>query len=59
MEIKQIGKIVGGQDGAIFGGLLFRFSSRGEGRVYELSRLQGAAAGEEPTEPMCRFTLVR
>lgn len=57
MEIKQIGKIVGGQDGAIFGGLLFRFSSRGEGRVYELSRLQGATAGEEPTEPMCRFTL--
>lgn len=57
MEIKQIGKIAGGQDGAIFGGLLFRFSSRGEGRVYELSRLQGAAAGEEPTEPMCRFTL--
>lgn len=57
MEIKQIGKIVGGQDGAIFGGLLFRFSSRGQGYAYDLSAVDAEREGDGIVEPLCSFTL--
>ena len=40
MEIQKIGKIYSGQDGAIFGNELFRFDSRGGGRVYDISALR-------------------
>lgn len=43
MKITSIGKIKGGQDGAIFNGLLFRFDS-GNCTVYELNRLGEAVA---------------
>lgn len=39
MKIKQIGKITDGQDGAIFGGLLFRFKTNGLCYVYDLKNL--------------------
>ena len=39
MKITQIGKIGGGQDGAIYGELLFRLDHTGGVRVYDLSAL--------------------
>lgn len=47
MKIKNIGKIVGGQDGAIYGNLLFRFDG-GKCKVYDLTNL---------AEPVDCFTL--
>ena len=38
MELLHRGTICRGQDGAIWGDLLFRFSSSGDCRVYDLSR---------------------
>ncbi len=40
MEIKQIAKIVGGQDGAIYGSELFRFNANGSCSVYDLKDLK-------------------
>ena len=37
MEITRIGRIRGGQDGAIFGSLLFRLDHTGHGAVYDLA----------------------
>ena len=37
MKITHIASIKGGQDGAIHGDLLFRFTTKGEGLVYDLS----------------------
>ncbi|MBP3390579.1 MAG: hypothetical protein J6L58_02700 [Clostridia bacterium] len=48
MEIKQIGKIVYGQDGAVFGGYLFRFNHKSECTVYLL---------EDFTKPLAEFKL--
>ena len=39
MVIRDISKIIGGQDGAIYKNYLFRFSSRGGCTVYDLSAL--------------------
>ena len=39
MNIKQIGNITDGQDGAVFGGLLFRFKTNGLCYVYNLNNL--------------------
>lgn len=39
MNIKQIGNITDGQDGAVFGGLLFRFKTNGLCYVYDLKNL--------------------
>ncbi len=36
MNITRIGKISGGQDGAVFGSLLFRFDENGNGTVYDI-----------------------
>lgn len=38
MELIKRGQISAGQDGAIWGGLLFRFETRGQCHVYDLSR---------------------
>ena len=46
MEITKIGQIGGGQDGAIFGDLLFRFNAKGEGAVYDLSQKPVNGEGE-------------
>lgn len=46
MEIKQIGKIQGGQDGAIYKNELFRFNAKGECFVFNLSNLDMLNAGE-------------
>ena len=39
LEIKALGKIESGQDGAIFGDYLFRFSARGMCKVYDVNKL--------------------
>jgi len=56
MKITKIGKIGGGQDGAIYGSELFRFDSRGNCAVYGLTAL--ADESEELT-PFAHFTLDR
>ncbi len=40
MLVNQVGKIGGGQDGAIWGNYLFRFETNGAGTVYRLSDLE-------------------
>ncbi len=39
MRITKIGRISGGQDGAVFGNYLFRFDERGNGTVYDLREI--------------------
>ena len=58
MNFKQIATMASGQDGAIFGSLLFRFNTKGMGRVYDLASIDQNAA---PTElvPLASFTLDR
>lgn len=56
MNIKKIGRIVWGQDGAIFGGFLFRFGNFGECFVYDLEELKNGDANVE-TKPFSTFTL--
>ena len=58
MKFKQIAVMASGQDGAIFGNLLFRFNTKGYGNVYDLSSMDTAA---EPTElaPLTTFRLDR
>lgn len=43
MKINKIGKIAGGQDGAIWNKLLFRFDEKGNCHVYELDTLKEIA----------------
>ena len=43
MQMKQVGKIAGGQDGAIWGNLLFRFQNNGGCHVYDLDTLEEIA----------------
>ena len=52
-RIKKIGKIGGGQDGAIWGSELFRFDTEGHGAVYDLTALE---RGEE-LPPISTFDL--
>ena len=42
MEIKQIGNIIGGQDGAIYGSELFRLDTKGNCTVYDLNGLKNS-----------------
>ncbi len=51
MKITKLAKIIGGQDGAIYKDLLFRFSSKGGCSVYDMTALDG-----EPS-PVAEFTL--
>jgi len=51
MKIKQIAKIHGGQDGAIFGDFLFRFNHQGECFVYDLKTV-----GEDPEKELPQFS---
>ena len=59
MKMKHIAKIESGQDGAIFGDYLFRFDSRGAGKVYLLSSLSFDATEPCELSPICKFTLDR
>ena len=43
MKMNKIGKIAGGQDGAIWGDLLFRFQNHGGCYVYDLNNLEELA----------------
>ena len=58
MNFKHIATMASGQDGAIFGTLLFRFNAKGHCRVYDLSAV---GSGDEPVtlEAIATFTLDR
>ena len=51
MKIKKLSKIIGGQDGAIYNNLLFRFSSKGGCTVYDMNTLA------EEAVPFAEFKL--
>ncbi len=53
MEIRNIGKIGGGQDGAIYKGIAFRFDHLGNGAAFDLSAVREG----EKTEPFATFCL--
>ena len=55
MQIRQIAKIQGGQDGAIWKDELFRFNTKGECTVYDLKEIDSEKVKE--LEPIGRFTL--
>ena len=53
MKIQGLGKIGGGQDGAIYNGILFRFNHLGHGAAFDLSK-----AGEgKVLSPFATFVL--
>lgn len=57
MKITPISKIIGGQDGAFLGEYMLRFSSKGEGMVFDASSL-GKGEREEATLPLLsRFSV--
>lgn len=51
MELKKLGKVAKGQDGAVFGGMLFRFDATGTCFVYKIGDLS------EESTPLCQFVL--
>ena len=53
MKITKVGKIGGGQDGAIFGGILFRFDHLGNGEAFALDAVKEG----ETTRPFATFAL--
>lgn len=55
MKIEKIAKILGGQDGAIYGTELFRFNEFGECAVYDISNLN--CNETEELLPLSRFRL--
>jgi len=57
MKIRQISKIAGGQDGAIYGDELFRFNTKGECTVYSVSEVINKKDGE--AAPVATFKLDR
>lgn len=57
VEIKQIAKIDGGQDGAIFGDKLFRFDTRGGCSVYDLTGLDFSGDEVREISPEASFNL--
>lgn len=57
MKIKKIAKIVGGQDGAIYGPELFRLNTHGDCCVYDISDLSKDVY--EELEPIASFKLDR
>ena len=57
VEIKQIAKIGGGQDGAIFGDKLFRFDTRGGCSVYDLTGLDFSGDEVRELSPEASFSL--
>ena len=57
MKIQSIGKIRGGQDGAIYGSELFRFDHKGECRVFDLKELSDSKTCE--LAPIGEFLLDR
>ncbi len=57
MKIIKIAEILSGQDGAIFGGYLFRFDHQGTGCVYKLSDILSAEG--KAAAPISSFTLDR
>ncbi len=61
MKIKHLAKIVGGQDGAIFGKYLFRFGHNGIGKVYDVESIltaNGAEIGELATFKLDKAELI-
>ena len=59
MKFKQLANTKYGQDGAIFGNLLFRFDHLGVCSVYDLSSLDGSADAPVELSHVSEFTLDR
>lgn len=57
MNITSIAVSQGGQDGAIYGGYLFRFDHAGKCCVYDMEK--ALASGDEQAEKIAEFTLDR
>ena len=55
MNCKYLTKIVGGQDGAIFGNYLFRFENNGVGKVYDVREI--IAGDRESVAELATFKL--
>ena len=55
MNVTRIAVTKGGQDGAIYGGYLFRFDHKGLCRVYSMDQL--LLNGSEPAQSIAEFTL--
>lgn len=55
MRVKKLGRITGNQDGAIYGGYIFRFNSSGLCRVYALKDC--LLDSPEPQKEMAKFYL--
>ena len=56
VSIKQLATMMGAQDGAIYGDYLFRFSSKGGCRVYNISKITCESDTSELL-PIAKFTL--
>lgn len=59
MKIRQVAKTLGGQDGAIYGNLMFRFNTKGLCRVYDISVLLEECDSIVELSPVAEFTLDR
>ena len=57
MKITPISKIIGGQDGAFVGEYLLRFSSKGEGYVFDASSLGQGEREEKELPLLCRLSV--
>ena len=57
MKITPVSKIIGGQDGAFVGNYLLRFSSKGEGYVFDASSLGTGNREEKELPLLCRFSV--
>ena len=55
MEITKIAKVLGDQDGVIFGDLLFIFNSKGKCNVFDLTKIDDGEVKEH--SPISAFTL--
>ena len=59
MNFKHVATMASGQDGAIFGTLLFRFNAKGHCRVYDLAHVNAFADEPEALDAIATFTLDR
>ncbi len=57
MQYRRVAKIEGGQDGAIFKNILFRFDHRGLGRAYSLADVSEDVPAPLLLSPIAEFTL--
>lgn len=59
MKINHFATTKGGQDGAIYGEYMFRFSAKGLCRVYDMKQIMTAESNTDVIPHICEFTLDR